>query len=135
MSTSIRYPAVAGALLAVLSVSPAVSALDDSSFNYKTTKDLLEVCSAGPDVKDQEAAAFACRAFIVATVQYHDAVSDRKKMKRLICYPESATVATARDAFLAWGKKNAGNAQRMNEAPVVGLVRALAEASPCKPSK
>jgi hypothetical protein len=132
LSRSIRYPALAAALLAVISVSPTVSALDDNSFSYKTTKDLIEVCSVGPEASNHEAAAFACRAFIVATVQYHDAVSDRKKMKRLICYPQGATVAQARDALLAWGKKNAGDAKRMNELPVVGLVRALAEASPCR---
>jgi hypothetical protein len=132
VTTSIRYPAIATALLAVLSASPAVRALDDNTFNYKTTKDLIEVCTAGLDAQADEPAAFACRAFIVATVQYHDAVSDRKKMKRLICYPKTATVTNARDTFLAWGKKNADNAKHMNEAPVVGLVRALAESSPCK---
>ena len=127
MSPSIRFPALASALLAVLSVAPTASALDDSTFNYKTTKDLLEVCSAS-----QESAAFACRAFIAATVQYHDEISDRKKMKRLVCYPQGATIANGRDAFLAWGKKNADNTKRMNELPVIGLVRSLAGAYPCK---
>ncbi|HYN76990.1 MAG TPA: Rap1a/Tai family immunity protein [Lamprocystis sp. (in: g-proteobacteria)] len=127
MSPSSRFPAVASALLAAMSVAPTVSALDDSTFNYKTTKDLIEVCSA-----DQGSAIFACRAFIAATMQYHDEISDRKKMKRLVCYPAGATVASGRDALLAWGKKNADNAKRMNELPVIGVVRSLAEAYPCK---
>jgi hypothetical protein len=59
-------------------------------------------------------------------------VSDRKKLKRLICYPDSLTIEDGRTAFLAWGEANAGNAERMNELPVVGLVRALAEKYPCK---
>jgi hypothetical protein len=53
-------------------------------------------------------------------------------MKRLICYPATATIADGRDAFVAWGAKHKGDSERMNEMPVVGLVRALAEAYPCK---
>jgi hypothetical protein len=76
-------------------------------------------------------ASFACRAFIEATVQYHDAVSDRRKMRRLICYPENATIADGRRAFLSWAEANKDNGERMAELPVVGLVRALAARYPC----
>jgi hypothetical protein len=120
MSQSIRYPAALAALLAVQAWSPVTHALGDSAFDFKTAADLIEVCGS-----DAESAAFACRAFLDATVQYHDAISDRKKMKPLICYPQGTT-------FLAWGKKNAGDARRMQEPPVVAVVRALAEAHPCK---
>lgn len=132
MSPTIRFPALATTLVAAMSLSSTASALDDNTFSYKTTKDLIEVCSAGVDAEHQTAAALACRAFIAATVQYHDEVSGRKKMKRLICYPTGATITHARDTFLAWGKKNADNAARMNEVPVIGLVRSLAAAYPCK---
>ena len=127
MSRSIRYPAVIAALLAVQAWSPMTHALGDSAFDFKTAADLIEVCGS-----EAESAAFACRAFIDATVQYHDAVSDRKKMKPLICYPQGTTVEQARETFLAWGRKNAGDARRMKEPPVVAVVRALAEAHPCK---
>ena len=53
-------------------------------------------------------------------------------MKRLICYPKGTTIADGRTAFLAWAQKNAGDAKRMAEMPVVGLVRALSKAYPCK---
>jgi len=132
VSPIIRSSALATALIAVMSLSAPASAVDDSSFNYETTKDLLAVCAAGMDAQAQVAAAFGCRAFIEATVQYHDAISDRKKLKRLICYPKDATIAGARDIFLAWGKKNADNTKQMNELPVVGLVRSLAQAYPCR---
>jgi len=62
----------------------------------------------------------------------HDAVSNQKQLKRLICYPQGTTIADGRTAFLAWAEKNAGDAKRMAELPVVGLVRALAKAYPCK---
>ncbi len=128
MKPSIRRRAAALAIAALFSAG--AFALDDTDFNYDTTADLLAVCGATGE--GSEAAILACRAFIEATVQYHDAVSDRKKLKRLICYPQSATIADGRTAFLAWGEANSGNAERMNELPVVGLVRALAEKYPCK---
>jgi hypothetical protein len=127
MIRSIRLPAAIAALLAVQAWSPMTYALGDNSFDFKTARDLIEVCGS-----DVQSAAFACRAFLDATVQYHDAISDRKKMKPLICYPQGTTVAQARETFLAWGKKNAGDDRRMQEPPVVAVVRALAEAHPCK---
>ncbi|MBP6261449.1 MAG: hypothetical protein KA361_03325 [Chromatiaceae bacterium] len=127
MSLKIRYPAAIAALLATQAFAPAFGALDDQSFNYETAKDLIAVCSS-----DAEAAAFGCRAFLEATVQYHDAVSDRKKMKPLVCPPKGTTVVQAREIFLAWGQKNANNAKFMKDLPVVGVVRALAAAFPCK---
>jgi Rap1a immunity proteins len=127
MKPSVRYLIAVAAILAAQSFSPNVSALGDNEFNYTTAKDLVAVCAS-----DAEAAAFACRAFLDATVQYHDAVSDRKKMKQLICYPKGTTVEQAREAFLTWGKQNAGDAQRMKELPVVAVVRSLAAAYPCQ---
>ena len=53
-------------------------------------------------------------------------------MKRLICYPPTATIEDGIAAFLAWGKANSGNAKLMAEQPVIGLVRALAAKAPCK---
>lgn len=125
-----RGLALAGACLICGGISGAALALDDTDFNYDTTEDLLTVCGATGE--GSEAALLACRAFLEATVQYHDGVSDRKKMKRLICYPGTATVADAREAFVAWGAANAGNAELMKEMPVVGVVRALAAKYPCK---
>jgi len=127
MNRSIRYPAALAALLAVQAWSPMTHALGDSAFDFKTAADLIDVCSS-----DAQPAALACQAFLEATIQYHDAITDRKRMKPLVCYPRGTTVEQARETFLAWGKKNAGDAQRMKELPVVAVVRALAEAHPCK---
>jgi hypothetical protein len=65
-------------------------------------------------------------------VQYHDSVSDRKHLKRLICYPKRATVANGRAALVAWAERNLRSARRMDELPVIGLVRALSDKYPCK---
>jgi hypothetical protein len=115
-----------------LAASATSSAIENADFNYDTTEDLYHVCSTTSDAPEYIPATFACRAFIEATVQYHDAVSDRKRMKRLICYPESATISDGRRAFLAWAEANAGNERYMSEQPVVGLVRALAQKYPCE---
>jgi hypothetical protein len=127
-----RALSLAGALLAAGSLSSPALAVDESNFNFKTTNDLLAVCSVEAEGEGAVQALLACRSFIAATVQYHDAVSDRKKMKRLICYSPTATLEDGRKAFVGWAKRNAGDEKRMGEPPVVGVVRALAEASPCK---
>ncbi|NEV63909.1 Rap1a/Tai family immunity protein [Thiorhodococcus minor] len=95
-------------------------------------RDLYATCAVAPQSSDYARAMAGCLGFIGGAVQYHDAVSDRKQLKRLICYPESATVTDGRSAFLAWAEKNAANQERMAEIAVVGLVRALAERYPCR---
>ena len=132
-SRSCRPPlkALSAALVAVALAQP-VAALEEKNFSFDTTEDLYRICSTEGTDAVVTAAQVACTAFIEATVQYHDAVSNRKQLKRLVCYPQGATIADGRAAFLAWAQQNKGNAQRMGEMPVVGLVRALAKAYPCK---
>jgi hypothetical protein len=107
-------------------------AVEDEDINFDTTEDLLKVCSVPPGMAEHVVASFACRAFIEGAVQYHDAVRDQNNLKRLICYPKTATVEDGRVAFVAWAKSRTGNATQMNEVPVVGLVRALANKYPCR---
>jgi hypothetical protein len=122
---------IAASLLIGTLAQPA-AAIEERAFGFETTKDLYRVCSTDAGDPDFTAAQVACTAFIEATIQYHDAVSDRKRLKRLTCYPQGATIADGQKAFVAWGARNADNARRMGELPVVGLIRALAKAYPCK---
>jgi hypothetical protein len=126
-----QAPALTAVLIAGAIVAVPASALEDQDFTYDTTQNLYTVCSAGPDVEGHVVAAFACRAFLEATVQYHDAVTDRKAMKPLICYPKGSTIGQAQEIFVAWGQANAGNAALMGEPPVKGVVRSLAAKYPC----
>jgi hypothetical protein len=123
--------AVIAALLVGAMAQP-VAAIEEGAFAFETTNDLYRVCSTEAGDPDFTAAQIGCTAFIEATIQYHDAVSDRKQLKRLACFPQGATIADGQKAFVAWGKQNAGDAKRMGELPVVGLIRALAKAYPCK---
>ena len=124
-------PSMTAAALAAIVGSQTALAVQDDDMNFDTTVDLYQVCSVQPGAAESVAASFACRGFIEGAVQYHDAVTDRKQLKRLICYPTTATIADGRAAFVAWAKRNAGNTTLMDEVPVVGLVRALAEKYPC----
>ena len=106
-------------------------AVDEQDFKYNTTQDLYDLCSIDPSSADYAPAIYACRAFIEAAVQYHDAVSDGKNLKRLICYGPDATIEEGRKVFVEWVEKNNGDEKKMAEIPVIGLVRALADKYPC----
>lgn len=125
------FGCVALAASAALSLSIQAAPVADEHFDFDTTADLYRVCSTPNDAAEHLVAMFSCRAFIEATVQYHDAVSDRKRLKRLVCYPKGATVADGRRIFLDWAEANKNNRGLMGEQPVVGLVRALANEHPC----
>ena len=130
-----RTPApffIIGLALTALIGAPSALAVEDEDINFDTTEDLFQVCSVPPGAAEHVVASFACRGFIEGAVQYHDAVSDRKHLKRLICYPQTATVRDGQMAFVAWAKERLGDQRLMDELPVVGLVRALAEKYPCK---
>ena len=124
-------PKIGGMLFATL-VSQYATAVEDEDVNLYDVQDLYNTCAVKPEAPEYVPTSFACRAFIGGAVQYHDAVSDRKHLKRLICYPKTATVEDGRTAFVAWGEKNLGNKKRMSEAAVIGLVRALSEKYPCR---
>ena len=124
-------PRIGGALLATLLFQYPVVAQGQEGESYDV-RDLYTTCATPTDSADYVVATYACLAFIGGAVQYHDAVSDRKNMKRLICYPKDATVTDGRSAFVEWGQKNVDNKERMDEIAVVGLVRALAEKYPCR---
>lgn len=126
------FPALIGATILVGAYVQSANAVQDEDIDFDTTEDLYQVCSVAPGSAEHVPASFACRAFIEAAVQYHDQVTDRKNLKRLICYPKSATVADGRGAFVAWVEKNKNNETLMGEVPVVGLVRSLADKYPCK---
>ena len=123
---------IALAASAGLGLAVQAAPVADEDFNFDTTSDLYQVCATPSNAAEYLVASFSCRAFIEATVQYHDAVSDRQQLKRLICYPKNATIADGRGAFLAWAEANKDDQKLMGEQPVVGLVRALAAAYPCR---
>lgn len=132
MNTKPSFAAALGAATLLGAFAQQVGAVDDDDLRFDTTDELYHVCSVPADAPEYPLANQACRAFIEAAVQYHDSVSDRKRLPRLICYPKSATIQDGKDAFVAWARKNAGNKRLMGELPVIGLVRSLGDKYPCK---
>lgn len=132
MKTKPSFAAALGAAALLGASAQQATAVEDEDLRFDSTEDLYSVCSVGAEAPEYPLANQACRAFIEAAVQYHDAISDRKRLPRLICYPKSATIQTGKDVFVAWAKTNAGNKKLMNELPVIGLVRSLENKYPCK---
>ena len=125
------FSGIAICLLFTATVPLSARAVEEVDFKFRTTRALYNLCTVQPEDPLFSFARWACRGFLEATVQYHDGVSNRKDLKRLICYPAEATIADGRDAFIAWGKKNLNNTEYMNEYPVLGVVHALGEKYPC----
>jgi hypothetical protein len=48
----------------------------EAHLSLRSTQDLYDLCSVPGDHPDYAPAIYSCRAFLDATVQYHDAVSD-----------------------------------------------------------
>lgn len=119
----------AAALITALSVS--AREVTEQDFSMHTTKELYDLCASTPDDPNFVAALYACRGFIEGAVQYHDGVSDRKHLKRLICYPDTAVLEDGRQVFVAWARAHASDTNLMNELSVIGLVRALSEEFAC----
>jgi hypothetical protein len=119
-------------MLALMVTLQGATAVEEEDLNLYTVRDLYDTCSVAADSADYVPAVLACRAFIGATVQYHDAVSDQEHMKRLVCYPKGATVDEGRNIFVSWAKRRLDQEARMGEAAVVGVVRALADRYPCR---
>ena len=65
-------------------------------------------------------------------MSYHDAISDRRHLKRLICYPETATRDQGIEAFVEWAQAHREDRKFMSDPPVMGMVRGLAARWPCK---
>lgn len=126
---TIMIKALAAAALVFVS---SAMALEDKHFEFQTTGDLARVCGVSDGAPGALPAVFACRAFIAATMQYHDAIADYKQLKPLTCPPRGTTIADGRATFLAWANTNANDVKLMGEVPVVGLVRALAAKYPCQ---
>lgn len=122
---------LAVALLISLPLTVSAVDVDEEDFNFQTTEDLYSLCSAPYDDPDFVASIYACKGYIAGAVDYHDGVSNRKNIKRLICYPKNTTLKEGRESFVAWAKENEGNTAIMQEQAVVGLVKALATKYPC----
>jgi hypothetical protein len=130
MRLAVKQVAAACAAVA-LGLAFSAEAVDEEDFSLKTTEDLYQLCGETSKSPNYIPSIYACRGFLRGVVQYHDAVSDRENLKRLICYGPEATIEDGRTAFLQWAEMHAKDAELMQEKPVIGAVRGLAAKYPC----
>ena len=128
---TMKHAAPLALLCAMTLASQSAGATNDASFRFDTTANLYEVCSLNQEAPGFVVANQACRAFIEAAVQYHDEISARRKLKRLVCYPKGTTIEDGKQVFIEWANRKSDDAKLMAEQPVVGLMRALAAKYPC----
>jgi len=123
------------ALLGVTMIGlwPAVAhATSTADFTLKTTEDLYRVCSVATNDPLRPEAINFCEGFLLGAVSYHDEVTGRENLKRLICYPPTATRDQGIEAFNDWAASHQQDQKFMSDPAVVGAVRALASRWPCK---
>lgn len=131
MNPSKITAAVLGAL-ALLGLASGQAVAADRSFWVADTQDLFELCTMPRDDPQRDEAIHYCLAYLDGVVDYHDAMSAHEEMKPLICYPETATLEQGVLFFIRWVEEQNGAEELMAEAPVIGVVRALADAWPCE---
>ena len=123
-----------GALALAVSLalwSGSASAVEQRSFWVTNTSDLLELCKTPTDDPQYGEAIHYCLAYMDGAVDYHDAITDHKDMKRLICYPDTATLEQGVLVFIDWAVQGQSDERLMAEPPILGVVRALAAKWPC----
>ncbi len=120
------------AIVAILALWPGLaSAIEKRDFWISDTVDLLELCTTPMDDPLRPQAINYCMAYLDGAVDYHDAITDHKNMKRLICYPNTASLEEGVLVFIGWAQANQGDKKLMDEPTVIGVVRALADKWPC----
>ncbi len=120
------------AVAAILALWPGLaSAIERRDFWISDTVDLLDLCMTPKDDPLRSQAINYCMAYLDGAVDYHDAISDHKEMKRLICYPNTASLEEGVLVFIAWAQANQGDKKLMDEPTVIGVVRALEAKWPC----
>jgi hypothetical protein len=119
--------------IAAVGLAPTFAgATDATNFTLKTTEDLYTVCSTPSNDPLRAEAINFCEGYLLGVVTYHDAISNRKNLKRLICYPPNASRNEGIQAFIDWAASHQQDRKFMNDPPVIGAVRGLAAKWPCK---
>lgn len=93
-----------------------------------TTADLVSYCdSVGPSGEVRDGQAF-CDGFIAGAGLFYMELIRAKQIKQLACADEIPTLTEARQSFVDWA---AANPSHMQDKPIDGFWRAMAETYPC----
>ena len=120
------------ALAAIVALWPGeASAVERRSFWVSDTQDLLDLCTVPRDDPQRGEAIHYCLAYLDGAVDYHDVLSEHEEMKRLVCYPNTATLEQGVLVFIDWAQEKQADKKLMGEVAVMGVVRALTAKWPC----
>ena len=108
----------------------ANSAVTEEDFTVKTTKNLINLCTASTDDPHYKEAIKFCRGYLLGAYHYYAAQHGDEKANQLVCFPEpNPTRYEAIEKVISWAQQHP---EFMNELPVETEFRALIDLWPCK---
>jgi hypothetical protein len=123
-------PLCATALSATVAVTAAQAALTRDQFPPRTTGDLIALCSASKDDPLMTAAVNFCQGFAEGAVEMALSYESMgRKDRQPFCLPTPRpTHDQALAQLVAWAN---ADPKRLDDTPVVGLIRFLIQQYPC----
>ena len=121
---------LASLLFAMITFVTAVAAaVTDGDFEVKTARNLLDLCTVGPEDSRYKEALHFCHGYLVGAYHYYLATLAGPNVKPLVCPSDPPPSRNAViSGFIAWAR---AHPQYMNEAPVETEFRYLTETWPC----
>jgi hypothetical protein len=102
----------------------------EADFEVKTTQNLLNLCTAGPNDPNYREAIHFCEGYVVGAYQYYLSETGDNTSEALVCLP---TPSPSRNEvlrmFIAWAQTHP---EYLNELPVETQFRFLTEKWPCR---
>ncbi|MBW2690504.1 MAG: hypothetical protein JRC99_11305 [Deltaproteobacteria bacterium] len=116
-------------LLIFMATPFTVLAVDTVDFEMKTTKNLLNLCTASPEDNLYAEAVNFCHGYLIGAYHYYESSRKGPNAQSQICISEPKPSRNDTiDMFVKWAK---ANKQYHNELPVETEFRFLMETWPC----
>jgi len=117
-------------LFAAVFLQPgSAGAVTEDDFLVKSTRDLMNLCTASPNDPLGDEAIHFCHGYLVGAYQYYAAANAGPEGVRLVCFPDPPPSRNqAIEMFIEWAK---AHPQYMDEKPVETEFRFLIEQWPC----
>jgi hypothetical protein len=105
-------------------------AVTEQAFYAKSTKDLVDLCSASPNDPLYTAAMNFCEGFLVGAYQYHQLSAGAEGRRPLVCPPaQTGTRSQSISRFVDWAN---AHQEAMATQPVEGMFEFLSQEFPCR---
>ena len=116
-------------MLGILLPGLASAAVTEEDFVVKTTRNLVNLCTASPQDPRYEEAINFCQGYMVGAYHYDIAEHSKDPKNALVCFPEpKPTRNEVLAMFITWAK---AHPQFMTDMPVETQFRFLSEKWPC----